>query len=279
MNRIQLQEKLLQETKYSKWYLNIIETANSQNRAKLKKVNKDYIYYENHHILPESLFVEYSNLKENKWNSVLLTAKEHFICHRLIHIHYRKLEYVYGERKMSKTISYMSRRSIYNAKHYESIKLNLSCSEETKEKMKISAKNRPRPSKETIEKRLYSNRDYKHSDETKNKISKSKAGQPSWNKGLKCKPLSEEHKRKISIGNKGKIISEEQKAIIRESNRTRIITDETRTKMSISAKKRGTWNKGKKSRTIICPKCEKEGGVSAMKRWHGLNGEKCNLEN
>ena len=42
MNKTQIQEKLLQSTKYSRWYLNIIENANNQNRVKLKKINEDY---------------------------------------------------------------------------------------------------------------------------------------------------------------------------------------------------------------------------------------------
>ena len=35
MTRTELQEKLIKETKYSKWYLNIIENAKSQNVKKL----------------------------------------------------------------------------------------------------------------------------------------------------------------------------------------------------------------------------------------------------
>ena len=94
MNKTQLQKQLKRETKYSRWYLTIIENARNSNRSKLKKMNESYIYYENHHILPRSIFKEYSNLKEYKWNAVLLTAKEHFICHRLIQKHYSKIGYI-----------------------------------------------------------------------------------------------------------------------------------------------------------------------------------------
>ena len=60
--------------KYTKWYFNIIEKANKENRSKYKGV-----YYEEHHIIPRSLAGtdEYSNL-------VLLTAREHYICHLLL---------------------------------------------------------------------------------------------------------------------------------------------------------------------------------------------------
>ena len=62
--------------KYTRWYYTIILNAQSQNRNK-----KDGNYYERHHILPESCFPQY---KKELWNLVLLTAKEHFICHRLL---------------------------------------------------------------------------------------------------------------------------------------------------------------------------------------------------
>lgn len=65
--------------KYSKWYDAIIIRSINSNRAKLKKNDPLYQYYERHHIVPKSLSgsSEWSNL-------VLLTAKEHFICHLLL---------------------------------------------------------------------------------------------------------------------------------------------------------------------------------------------------
>ncbi len=130
MTKTQLHEKLLplahhKETKYLMWYINIIEKANSENRKKLKKINEDYIYYENHHILPRSLFEEYIDLREHNWNSVLLTAKEHFIVHLCIWKHYKKLKYTKGEIKMSYAILMLNNRGEYNSKHYECLKLNL----------------------------------------------------------------------------------------------------------------------------------------------------------
>ncbi len=140
MNRTQLQEKLLplehhKETKYLKWYLNIIEDANSQNRNKLNKLNEYYIYYENHHILPRSLFEEYIDVTEHPWNSVLLTAKEHFIIHLCLWKHYKSLEYIRGEIRMSYAIRSMNSMGEYNSKHYEHFKLNLTVSEEHINKM------------------------------------------------------------------------------------------------------------------------------------------------
>lgn len=59
--------------KYTQWYCNIIEKAIPR--------TKMLDYYENHHILPKSFKMggEYDTD-----NLVKLTAKEHFICHRLL---------------------------------------------------------------------------------------------------------------------------------------------------------------------------------------------------
>jgi len=59
---------------HKKIYHSIIEKAKSENRIK-----GSAIYYENHHILPKSLKGDNSNE-----NLVLLTAKEHYICHKLL---------------------------------------------------------------------------------------------------------------------------------------------------------------------------------------------------
>lgn len=65
-------------TKYTKWYCNII--INALNRPKNRKevTNLFGKYMENHHILPKSFKLDDFN---NKNNLVFLTPKEHFIVH------------------------------------------------------------------------------------------------------------------------------------------------------------------------------------------------------
>jgi len=70
--------------KYSNSYYKIINRALQENRQKLPKNNKDFVYYEAHHIIPKSVSPEFRDLKINPWNKVLLTPKEHFICHLLL---------------------------------------------------------------------------------------------------------------------------------------------------------------------------------------------------
>ena len=64
---------------HQKVYDNIIKNAKFENRKKLRKNKTNYIYYEKHHILPKCL-----GGNNDKENLVLLTAKEHYVCHKLL---------------------------------------------------------------------------------------------------------------------------------------------------------------------------------------------------
>lgn len=66
---------------YQRIYDQIIEQAKSQNRKRFKIDDPDYVYYEEHHIIPRCEPFCGNNKKGNK---VFLTAREHFICHRLL---------------------------------------------------------------------------------------------------------------------------------------------------------------------------------------------------
>lgn len=61
------------ENKYTKTYFNIIQSRLELNRSKKES------YYESHHIMPRCLGGD-----NKKTNLVLLTAKEHYICHLLL---------------------------------------------------------------------------------------------------------------------------------------------------------------------------------------------------
>jgi len=69
---------------YIKIYEKIIDKADSQNRKKTKEGQ----IYENHHIIPKSV-----GGLNNKGNLVLLTPKEHYICHKLLVEIYKKTPY------------------------------------------------------------------------------------------------------------------------------------------------------------------------------------------
>ncbi|MDR3503023.1 MAG: hypothetical protein P4L79_10630 [Legionella sp.] len=75
---------ILPNNKYTRCYLKIILNAKEQNRVKTKISQENYIYFESHHILPKSLYPEYKNQSDFPWNYVLLTGREHYICHLLL---------------------------------------------------------------------------------------------------------------------------------------------------------------------------------------------------
>ncbi len=58
-----------------------------------------------------------------------------------------------------------------------------------------------------------------HTEETSKKISEKLKGNIPWNKGKKCKPLSEDHKKKISLSEKGKKCSPETCKRLSESKK------------------------------------------------------------
>ena len=63
-----------------KCYLNLIQRAKGENRQKGLG-----IYFEEHHIIPKCL-----NGTDDPDNLVLLTAKEHYVAHHLLHKIYKK---------------------------------------------------------------------------------------------------------------------------------------------------------------------------------------------
>jgi hypothetical protein len=64
---------------YQKIYDKLIERGKNSNRKKLKKDHPDYQYFENHHILAKCV-----GGSDEPENLVLLTAREHFLCHWIL---------------------------------------------------------------------------------------------------------------------------------------------------------------------------------------------------
>ena len=97
--------------RYTIIYFKIIFRAILQNRKK-----KHGIYYELHHIFPKSKYC-WPELKLAKWNKVLLTAKEHILCHLiLIRI---------TEGKMKAAMYHAANRMIHQNKNHHKRYINL----------------------------------------------------------------------------------------------------------------------------------------------------------
>ena len=163
-------------SKYGILYIKIINKAKSQNRVKLRKNNPNFVYYEIHHILPKSIYLEYSSLKENPWNAVLLTAREHFICHLLLTKHYKKTNNKPFYIKMSKAFMILSNTGKYNSHSFSSTKLNLSCSDETKQKIGIANKKSYSFSQKRLDRTIEYMSNRTITDEFRDKMSKISSG-------------------------------------------------------------------------------------------------------
>lgn len=109
---------MFNDTKYTKWYWNIIRSAQLMQR---KKCNGEY--FESHHIIPKSLGG--SNAKSNL---VLLTAKEHYMCHLLLpkmcnsSDHKRRMVYAYMQLSCQANKYRVSHQ--YHSRSYERFRLS-----------------------------------------------------------------------------------------------------------------------------------------------------------
>jgi hypothetical protein len=106
---------------YKKIYYMIIEKAQNENRKK-----NNGVYYESHHITPRCLGGEGGFTQLNHPNIVLLTAKEHFLCHKLLIEMYPNnpdLWYALFLMSINKNKKIHQRYKI-TSREYERIKLN-----------------------------------------------------------------------------------------------------------------------------------------------------------
>lgn len=263
--------------KYTTWYFNIIYKAQSENRQKYQG-----IYYEKHHIIPKAL-----KGGEEITNLVLLTAREHFICHLLLPnmlsgIDKRNMSFgiwsmIHGNN--SKHSRYTPNSHLYEvakkiiAKAISELHTGKIVSKETRKKMSKNAKGRLSPFKGKT-----------HTTESKLKNSESSKGQIPWNKGKEHKwgSHTKETKRKISESNKGKIISEETRIKISITKTGQTMDDNFKEKCRV--RRTGTtWSdevkakiskahKGIPKEKFTCYSCGKMvGGKNNLNRWHNDN--------
>ena len=262
---------------YQKIYNDIIKKAQDEQRQKGK------IYYESHHILPKCL-----GGTDQKENLVLLTGREHFICHWLLikihqidptnHLKMLRAFIMMASKNPKQKIRYM------NSRVYDSVKQELYGTNG-----KLSGENGTFYGKT-------------HSIETRQLLSEKHMGQHNpmygkipWNKGLTKDssdiilnatenrkksggyqgiPHNEKTKEKLSKIAKqngfGKdTLTKEQRQALSETIKRKYENDsEFREKMLANAMKGADKIRGVPQVKIQCPHCNKIGGISPMKRWH-----------
>lgn len=224
--------------------------------SRIGRIRDDRTYYERHHIIPKCL-----GGTDDESNIVLLTAKEHYVAHHLLHVankNNRKLAYAFvmmttnqqNERKLTaRMISECKRiwstldNPMKGKKH----------TEEALEKMRTSRRNR---STEPFAGK-------KHTEEHKNKMREMNTGENHPCFGV---PLSEEHKKKVSEGMLSKKWTAEE--------RKRWSDAHSGEKNSMFGKKHSNESKKKMSeatkniKKIECPHCGKVGPIPNMKQHH-----------
>lgn len=127
--------------KYQKWYYEIVKNA-------IHRTINVNTYYETHHIIPRCL-----GGNNSKSNLVKLTAKEHFVCHRLL---VYMVDSINNQYKMKNAVSkFMQSRSyqfrVLNSRQYQI------CREYSSECARYFAKSRPARTKESIQKGIDTN--------------------------------------------------------------------------------------------------------------------------
>ena len=243
----ELQQMYLQN-KYTRIYNIIIE------RAKSRKITG---YTEKHHIIPKSLGG--SNDKENL---VFLTAREHFICHRLLP---KMLE---GESKRKMVFAAWSMTIVNNKNHNRQYKISSRTYEHLKRERSEQLRNVPL-SEEHVAKLKKARAKQVFLEETKKKISKS----------LKGYKQSEETKRKRAESLRGQTRTEEQRQRQSEAAKKRWLNQDP-----IAEEKRRTKLREARAKQVIitkqvtCPHCGKTGGNRIMPRYHFDNCKKKGIQ-
>lgn len=277
-----------EENKYFRIYCSIIEQSKMLYETR-KSANEKIGYSEAHHIFPSS-FCEDDCERKDKDNICFLSARQHFIVHRLL------TKFVSNpslKNKMFMAIFAMSRksrsqkRSITLSRTYEKIKRDMAeskkgvspgnkgipLSEKHKEalryerseetKRKISEAKKDNPISEEIKSHLSKinkgegNPFYgmKHTEEARAKMSKAK-------RGKKQSPRTKEHRENISKSLKGRKLSEKEK--------------EKRKSTYLRGKDHQFYGGLPEHMKVVCIHCGLKLSKGLHTRWHG---DKCKFKN
>lgn len=238
---------MFKNNKYTRIYFNIINRAKVQKRIKSKNV-----YYEKHHIIPKCL-----NGTDDKENLILLTSREHYLCHWLLcKMHDdRKLLFAFSQfqRKFLPYDRILSSKQYEIAKLYAIKALKTPSSEKFKEKLK-KANLGKQLSIDTKVKISMAKKGIKISEETKKKISNTmkKLGiTPPVNDGNSFLGKHHTEQTKQILSEKAKIRWNNNKEKYKNSIANRdlsFITDEYRQKKREQSKK--LWEDGIISRDL-----------------------------
>jgi hypothetical protein len=179
---IKVHSMLFKQNKYTNWYFQIINLAKSRSSFENQ-------YQEKHHIIPKSL-----GGTDAHDNLVKLTAREHYVCHRLLVrmciLPKHKKSMAWGLHLMMHRVNPYQDRYLPKSKTYELVR------EEFKRiQQEVPYVRTPEHNARVAEANRKRLKGTKFSDEHRAKMSAAHMGKPSPRKGIK---MSEEQKAKIS---------------------------------------------------------------------------------
>lgn len=231
---------------------------------KFLKRNKKDGYFEKHHIVPKCM-----KGTDEKINTVLLTTKEHFIAHLLL------TQCFEGELKGKMCFALLKmciigpkQKRIISSRQYKiarDLKLKFyKHSDETKRKISKKLKGRIVSEEEKKSRRL---------NQQKRKFENPAGWKQQYDKIKESnKNRTEEQKQttseKLRIGSTGKVFSKERRQNLSKANTGKRHSDETKKKLSEVGKGRTPWNKGKKGVQVAWNK-GKPWSVEARKKMSG----------
>lgn len=213
-------------------------------------------YTEKHHIIPRCM-----GGSDDKENLVSLTAREHFVCHRLlVQIYPNNSKLKFALWAMCNMKSKRQSRYLPSSRVYESIKIEViklisekkkgvKLSEEHKRKTSETLKGKKRP-QEVVDKMVKTRKEnggWNHSEETKNKIrSNNGMKRQEVRDKLKGREISDETRKKlsdVSVHKRACIIDGVWYESIREaSNQLGIKWDMVSDRIKSKSEKFKNWN-------------------------------------
>lgn len=242
---------------YQTHYNNLIDS-----RKKLFRKKGDGNYYESHHIIMKSM-----GGTDDSENLILLTAKEHFLAHKILHEIYKNRSTAYAlfrlclydnENKIKITSgrSYEYARKIYSVYASETMK-SLWEDPDTREKLSIANGNKNRGRKHTEQSRKNMSDAHKGFKPKRESIEKARIS----NTGKK---RTEDLKRKMSELHKGRKYSEEIRKKMSDSAKTRIVSEDMKALIAKKASER--FSKPRVEFELISP----EGNISVFKGFESV---------
>lgn len=240
---------------YKKIYNSIITTAKETEIIR-KNLKSQGHYFETHHIIPES-----SGGSNNCENLVVLTAREHYICHWLLYKINPTKENAFSWWMMSNNDGnkYHEGRKRQSSKKYEYARKAFSLHISTVHKGKKLSENHKE--KLSISKRAEKNCMFgrNHSEEHKSYLSEINSGEKNHFYG---KTHTKEARKKIS---------ESKKLLVGDKHPhygKSLMKEETKKKFSQMYKDKP---RSIPHEIVECPHCKRQGIKPNMKRWHFEN--------